>query len=146
MSDNNIFLKTLYQKSAKKWHKSKVCQTLLWITFIYWLTDWQLTTNFRFFVKGEQSWMKSFLVGTTFKVFPYFQGNAPMTSQQNYLLFNSTEILRRFLLIIISQNDTFPSIIQPRDRKRREEEIMRKLWERWKGAISTSKNTRPSLF
>ena len=39
--------------------------------------------------------MKSFLVGTTFKVFSYFQGNAPMTSQQDYLLFNSTEILRR---------------------------------------------------
>ena len=87
--------------------------------------------------------MKSFVVGTsTFKVFPYFQGNASMTFQLNYLLFNFKTFMRRKYRYI-STNYFYRHRCLSIHQEEWEEEIIRKLWE-WKEAIPMDRNAPPS--
>ena len=68
---------------------------------VFWkyLTDIYFLVQLKRWIRVKWSWMKVFLLERHPKFPPVssFQDNAPMTSQRNHLLFNSTEFMKRDL-------------------------------------------------
>ena len=64
-----------------------------------YLTDIYFLVQLKRWIRVKLSWMKVFLLERHPKFPPVssFQDNAPMTSQRNHLLFNSTEFMKRDL-------------------------------------------------